>query len=220
MLFLACAAIAPADALWDKAVALTGGSTGWIPSSASVLLQLLDPRGLAQDTWQSWFKLTPAQNGAVSLQLVRSTHNGDDTTDREQKSQRQTGDNPIPRWDTPFDPAVQKSVSAAARGQSEAVEGRTCALYDFTMTKGDGTTLHGTAWLDQSTGAPVMIRYSASRLPRGIVELTTTLRYSSDATRQGFLREALVEGVGGILFVRRSFRSVITIDDWARSGSS
>ncbi len=219
-LLVAAALPGGADALWDKAVTFARGSSGWVPSSVSVLLQLLDGKGLVQESWQSWLKLSASDDGSTSLQVVRSVHNGEDTTEREQQSQRRTGQSPMTRWDNPLDPAVQGTVTAQARSQGEVVDDKRCVVYDFTMAKPDKTTLTGTAWLDESTGAPVRIRYSPGRLPRGVAALTTTLRFSRDSGRQGFLQEALIEGAAGILFVQRAFRSVITIDDWSRGGSS
>ena len=91
---------------------------------------------------------------------------------------------------------------------------------DFTLVKKDHATLSGRAWLDAASGAPVQVRSTSSPLPRGVFEMTTTLRFGQGPGKEGFLREALVEGVGGILFISKSLRSVITVGDWWRRGSS
>jgi len=100
------------------------------------------------------------------------------------------------------------------------VDGRTCALYDFTFRKGDKGTLTGTAWIDAASGAPVQARYTSLPLPRGVYSLTTTMKFSRGPAGDGFLQEVTVEGVGGLLFVKKNFRSAITVGDyWKRSAS-
>lgn len=211
-----CGAAAPADPLWSKAVEITRASVDWVPGSVSFVLQLVDEKGMAQDSWQSWYTLAPGADGAVGMDVVKATHNGDDTTAREQENQRKSKREPPTHWDNPFDPKVQQDVTMKATGKTELLGGRSCSLYDFVFTKADKTTLTGTAWLDALTGAPLQVRYTASPLPRGLATLTTTLRFAKGPAGDGFLQEARVEGVGGILFIKRNFRSVVTVGDYWR----
>jgi hypothetical protein len=210
------AAGAPSDPLWNKAVEITRASVDWVPGSASFVLQLVDEKGAAQDSWQSWYTLGPGTDGAVTMEVTKSTHNGDDTTAREQENQRKSKREPPTHWDNPFDPKVQSSVASKPTGKTELLDGRSCTLYDFSFTKADHSTLSGTAWLDTASGAPVQVRYTAAPLPRGVFSLTTTLRFTKGPAGDGFLQEAFVEGVGGILFIKRSFRSVVTVGAYWR----
>lgn len=207
---------APADPLWGRAVELTRASVGWMPGSASFLLQLVDDKGLPQDTWESWYTLGPGDSGSVTMEVVKASHNGNDTTAREQENQRKSRREPPTRWDNPFDPGMQGQVTAAPTGKTEQIDGRSCTLYDFTFRKDERSTLVGTAWVDTASGAPVQARYTASPLPRGVFSLTTTLRFAKGPTGEGFLQEALVEGVGGVLFIKRTFRSVVTVGAYWR----
>jgi hypothetical protein len=214
LLGASAAAGAPLDPLWGKAVEMTRASVDWVPGAASFVLQLVDEKGVTKDSWQSWYTLAAGTGGAVTMDVVKATHNGDDTTAREQENQRKSKREPPTHWDNPFDPKVQPTVSSKPTGKTELVDGRSCTLYDFSYTKADHTTLSGTAWLDAATGAPVQVRYTADPLPRGVFSLTTTLRFSKGPAGEGFLREAFVEGVGGILFIKRSFRSVVTVGEY------
>jgi hypothetical protein len=199
------------DPLWSKAVEITRASVDWVPGSASFVLQLVDEKGAAQDSWQSWYTLAPGTDGTVTVEVVKATHNGDDTTAREQENQRKSKQDPPTHWDNPFDPKVQSAVTMKPTGKSEPLAGRPCASYEFAFRKSDKSTLSGTAWIDAVTGAPVQVRYTASPLPPGLSSLTTTLRFAKGPAGEGFLQEALVEGAGGILFIKRSFRSVVSI---------
>ena len=87
-----------------------------------------------------------------------------------------------------------------------------CNLFAFTLRKKDGTKVVGTAWLARDTGAPVEASYTYEPLPKGVFEMSATLRYGRGPQGEGALREVRIEGAGGMLFIRRSFRSTITLD--------
>jgi hypothetical protein len=98
---------------------------------------------------------------------------------------------------------------------------RRCALYDFLLRRKDASVLTGTAWLDAESGSPVELRYTVSPLPRGLFHMKTTLRFARGPAGDGFLSEVFVEGVGGVLFIKKSFRTVIAMDGyWRRESAS
>ena len=221
LLLLAPAALhaaSSADPLWGKAVDFARVSKDWAPGNASFLMELVDDKGTAQESWQVWYRVSVSATGDMALEVTRAMHNGVDTTQKEQETQKKRKATPFSMGDNPFDPQVQESVAAVARGSTETVAGRTCALFDFTMKKKDGSVLSGSAWLDARTGAPVEVSYTASRLPRGVLQMKTTLLYAAGPAGEGFLKEARIEGVAGILFFRKSFRTAITVDGYLRRG--
>jgi hypothetical protein len=211
-------ASSPQDPLWGKAVELARAGKDWVPQTASFLLELVDDGGVPRESWQSWYRISVSPSGDMILEVTRAVHNGADTTEKERESQKKRKATPFSMGDNPFDPLLQETVDAAPRGETATVAGRRCARYDFSMKKKDGAVLTGTSWLDERTGAPVEVSYTGSRLPRGVLELATTLRYAPGPGGEAFLKEARVEGVAGILFLRRSFRTSITIEGYARRG--
>jgi hypothetical protein len=77
--------------------------------------------------------------------------------------------------------------------------------------------MEGTAALDRASGAPVEVSYTVSPLPPGIEKMTTVLRYAPGPAGQGFLSEVSMEGAGGILFIRKVFRSTVSMSGyWLR----
>ena len=209
------------DPLWNKAVEISRASRGWIPGSASFLLETVDEKGASTESWQLWYRIAPSPTGGVAAEVTRATHNGADATKKEQENQKKRKAMPFTMQDNPFDPAVQASVEPRARGETALVGERRCALYDFSMKKKDASVLTGTAWLDAESGSPVELRYTVSPLPRGLFEMRTTLRFALGPAGDGFLSEVLVEGVGGILFIRKGFRTVIAMDGyWRRESTS
>jgi hypothetical protein len=217
-LVLAASLLFPAagrpDALWDKAVSIMRPAVDWAPGSASFVLELVNAKGATQESWRSQFRIAGRPDGTLAVEVISASHNSEDTTTKEQENQRKRKQGPLPHWDNPFDPGVQAAVSATPRGLTEMVEGRSCALYDFTLAKEDGSKIAGTAWIDVASGAPVQVLSSQSPQPRGVFSMTTTLRFGRGPAGEGFLREASVEGVGGFLFIRRSFRSTVTVGDY------
>ncbi len=220
---LALAALAPlsagalSDALWGRAVEIARIAKDWVPGNAAVTIELVDADGKAQESWDSEYRLSADATGDVALQVERSSHNGVDTTSKDRASQSRRPRQPFNMGDNPFDPGVQPGIQAVRLPDTQSLQGRLCTVYDFTMRRKDGTVLSGTAWLDASSGEPVQVSYTAKPLPRGVFEMQTTLLYGKGPAGGGYLTEARVEGVGGILFIRRAFRSRITVDGyWKR----
>ncbi len=205
VLVLPAHAAATADPLWAKAVEIGRRNRLWVPGEARFLLELVDENGTLKDSWESWYRMSPGADGKPVLEVVRELRNGVETTPKERKRPFSTGDDP-------FDPGVQEAVQARPRDETRLVDGAPCSLYDFTLKKKDGTSLVGTAWLAQGTGVPVEVSYTYSPLPKGVFEMTATLRYGVGAQGEGALREVRIEGSGGVLFIRRSFRSTIALD--------
>ena len=209
------------DPLWNKAVEIFRANREWLPGSASFLLEIVDDKGAPTETWRLWYRIAPAPAGGVAAEVTRATHNGADSTKKEQENQKKRKAMPFTMQDNPFDPAVQASVEPRARGETELMGDRRCALYDFLLRRKDASVLTGTAWLDAESGSPVELRYTVSPLPRGLLHMKTTLRFARGPTGDGFLSEVFVEGVGGILFIKKSFRTVIAMDGyWRRESAS
>jgi hypothetical protein len=205
LLVLPLLAAAPADPLWQKAVEIGRRNRDWMPGEARFVLELVDEKGTPKDSWESWYRMSPGADGKPVLEVVRELRNGVEATPKQRRRPFSTGDDP-------FDPGVQESVEAHPRGESRPVNGVLCSLYDFALKKKDGTSIVGTAWLAQATGIPVEVSYTYVPLPKGVFEMNATLRYGTGAQGEGALREVRIEGSGGVLFIRRNFRSTIALD--------
>ncbi len=206
------------DPLWGRAVESARAAAQWVPGRASFLIEVVDDAGHPKETWELSYRISRSASGGVVTDVVHAAHNGTDTTRSEQDAQRKRKPVPFSMGDNPFDPALQAAVDARTGGVEESIADRVCVRYNFTAKKKDGSVLTGTAWIDAATGAPVEARYSVSPLPRGVRQMTTTLRYAAGPDGDGFLAEAYVEGVAGFLFLTRAFRTTVTVDDYWRRG--
>jgi hypothetical protein len=100
--------------------------------------------------------------------------------------------------------------------QRKAVDGKICLGHTFrqkSKNKEEGT-LVGTAWLEKESGAPLEVQYTNEPLPKHVKELTTTVRYAllPDGTWEG--REMKMEGMGGILFIKKRFRMTMRFEEY------
>jgi len=207
------------DPLWSAAVKNASQTANWVPGDAAFLIQLVDDKGMPQETWQTWYHLSASSTGDVVLDVVRAEHNGKDTTHKEQETQKKRKNMPFTMGDNPFDPLVQDAVVARRLPDTALKNGVTCAAFDFRMKKRDATVISGTAWVDAHSGMPVEVSYGAQPLPRGVFTMTMSLLFSPAAPGQGLLSEVVLEGVGGFLFIKRNFRSTITLGGYWRRGS-
>ena len=220
LLFPRALAAAPADdALWSVAVKAAAIAADWVPGEAAFVLQLVDDTGSPQETWQMSYRLSASATGDIAMDVVRAAHNGTDTTQKEQENQKKRKSTPFSMGDNPFDPLVQDSLEAQRLPDRALKDGVACVAFDFRLKKKDATVITGTAWLDERTGNPIEVVSTGKPLPRGIFQMTTTLRFGQGPTGQGFLKEVLVEGVGGILFIKKGFRSTIGLGAYWRRGS-
>jgi hypothetical protein len=207
------------DSLWIAAVKSATVAADWVPGDAAFLIQLVNDKGLPQETWQTWYRLSASSTGEVTMDVTRASHNDTDTTQKEQENQKKRKSTPFSMGDNPFDPLMQDAVEARRLPDTVLKGGVSCVAFDFSMKKKDATTITGTAWLDARSGIPVEVSYTSQPLPRGLFKMTMTLRYASGPAGDGFLNEVLVEGVGGFLFIKKNFRSTITLGGYWRRGS-
>ena len=224
VLALALAAAAPAPAapanpLWSKAVESASRAKQWSPGEMRLVIEMADDAGKVLDTWDNRYRLSPGEDGAVRTDVVSASRNGKDETRKEREAQakrdrsaRTDGEPPMGGFGVdPFDPGLQGSVEIRPLAGNRQIAGRTCVAFAFSLTQPKNSVLEGTAWLDAESGLPVEFVSSLRPLPRGVHEMSTTVRYTD-----GFVSEVRVEGSGSLLFLKRRFVSVVTFGGWFR----
>jgi hypothetical protein len=217
-------ALAPADALWGKAVEISRRNKAWVPGSTVFRIELLDEQGRSQERWETKMLLSPGTDGEPVPVVESASHNGKDVTAREKENQarrnedsRRKGRQPYRMTEDPFDPDLQDGVEVSVTGETRTVGGRECVLYTFRVSRKQGSAMEGTAALDRTSGAPVEVSYTVNPLPTGVQKMTTVLRYSPGPAGEGFLSSVSLEGTGGLLFIKKVFRTTVSLDGyWSR----
>jgi hypothetical protein len=223
---IALSAAAEQDPLWSKAVGLARRSKPWMPGTTVMQLELLDDKGASTESFETLMRISPDTAGNPVTEVEKATHNGSDVTASQREAQEKRNRDaaksgkpaPFMLGDNPFDPDVQSVVQVEVLGRTALVSGVTCAMYKFSWKKTDGAEVSGTAALETKTGAPREVEYTLKPLPAGVWSMKTVLRYGDGPEGGGYLREVFIEGTGGVLFIKKSFRTLITLDAYWKNG--
>lgn len=213
------------DSLWQKAVALSGANEDWVPGLLVVQMEMLDGKGSAQSTEETWMKMSLGPDGKVKEDVIKQMKDGKVKDGPETKVETRTGEEKkkgekkgtsisISSSDDPFSPKVQTSVSAKRIAQSKTILGKTCVGYEFTLTSKEGKTQSGIAWLEDPTGIPLEMQYTVHPLPPHVQHLSTTVRYESTPEGAWHPQEMVMEGSGGFLFIKKAYRGVVHFSDY------
>jgi len=170
-LALACSLAAPpassaADPLWQKALAVAAANDGVLPRRMLETEKLMDVDGDVVATTVSTFELVREQ-GKVARRLVKATRNGKEFTEKKQK---ELDEGPgkdrelFRRSDNVFLVENQARVEVRRTARSQEIAGRRCAGYGFKL-QGELGPVNGLAWLDEATGAPLLVEASPTAFP-------------------------------------------------------
>ena len=171
------------DSLWQKAVALSRANEDWAPGLLVVRMEMLDGRGSAQSTEETWLKMSLGPDGKIKEDLIKQVKDGPETKvearagEGKKKGEKKETSISVSSNDNPFSPKVQGNVSAKRTVQSKIILGKPCAGYEFKLSTKEGKTLSGTAWLEDPTGIPLEIQYTVRPLPAHVQRFSTLVRY-------------------------------------------
>jgi hypothetical protein len=212
------------DSLWQKAVTLSGGNEDWVPGFLVVRMEMLDGRGNAQSTEETWLKMSLGPDGKIKKDLIKQEKDGKVKDGPEMKVEARSGEGKKKgertktsvsiSSDNPFSSKVQGNVSAKRTDQPKTILGKPCAGYEFKLSMKEGKTLSGTAWLEDPTGIPLEIQYTVRPLPAHVQRLSTLVRYETTPEGAWRPREMVLEGSGGFLFIKKAYRGVIRFSDY------
>lgn len=121
---------------------------------------------------------------------------------------------------TPFDPGVQDSVSAYRVAASDPPPGGPHAAFEFTQLIDGETRLRGVAWVEESTGTPIELRFAPDPLPKRVKEMSMRVRFAMVADTAWVPVEMEVNAMGKLLFFKKRYRSTLAFSDhWWHEGS-
>lgn len=218
------AAFGEAGDLWRKAVEAVGRAKSWVPGSTEFRLEMLDDKGNPTgESQETWYRLSPEDGGGVRTEVVRSLKNGKDNTKEDRETQeRQNRDRkkdgraqPFSMGDNPMDPEVQGNVEVKPAAGARTIEGQACVAYEYSLKTKSGR-IRGTVWLSGQSGLPLEMSMGMDPLPAFVQKMSTVLRYERGPAGEARVREALVEGTGGVLFIRKNFRMSFRLGGWWR----
>lgn len=219
--------------LWRKAIDILAANLDWVPGSMTMQFELLDKNGEADMVNTSTYKIYLDENGEVQSELVRMINDGEDVTEKEkakaeakeeekekenddakeQGEDSEEGNVGFSMAESPFHPENQGKIQLKPLDQEKTVDGQVCRGFDYSLPLEENTRI-GTAWLNVETGAPVLHEFSTDPLPPRVKEMKNIVRYHYTPAGDFYTTEAMFEGVGGFLFIKKRFRGTMTFEDY------
>ena len=209
--------------LWNTAVNILADNLNWVPGEMTMQFEMLDKKGHADMVNVSTYKIYADENGDVHSELVKMLNDGEDVTEKEkakaEKSEKDKNDGPgdmehsMSWMDSPFHPDNQDAIQLTPLEKEETIEGKRCRRFDYTLPRSESTRI-GTVWVDVETGAPLRHEFTTDPLPPRVKKLTNIVIYEYTADGAFYTKQAMFEGVGGILFIKKRFRGTMTFKDY------
>jgi len=213
--------------LWTRAVAFMEQQPKRIPGKFLSRLEMIDRKGKVTEAFDQWYSLNRDEGGKYRQYLLKAVRNGIDVTERERKAllkseakkkQRAGDQNGFSyNWgDTPLNAAKQDLVQVSVGDERQTLFGRSCLRFDFVqmIERGKPEQLKGMAWIDEQSGCPVKIEFTRDPLPRFVKSFWSVYRFDAEPSGVWVLREMNMEGEGGLLVIKKHFRSTITFDEF------
>jgi len=229
---------APADPLWLKAVerAREAEQAGLVPGTVRIETVVAKKDGSVDHAGTVVFRTTddPAEADGVGLEVVSAVQDGKDVTEEARRADTEARRKAAERrkekkgdaGDTlklsldyhPFSPKIQGQVTARREGE-ETLGDRRAAVFSFRHTAPSGkTALAGRAWVDAETGLPLRVDASPDPLPRLADSMVTRVWFRSGPEGTWLPERAELSGEGGLLFIRRAVKSLVTFSDFRKKG--
>ncbi len=223
-----------ASELWQKAVAVFAKNNDLFPGQVRTSVAMLDGKGRPKKTFERELRYFLDSQGKISAELVWAKDNEQDVTAKvkaeihEEERMARSGEESensmtFSLRDVPFDPEKQDQVEVEAHPDAASLFGYSCRRFDFALRisgktagrrKGKPVTMKGMAWIDEASGAPVKFEFAPDPLPSKVKSLWTVFTYGPGPNGEWLLKEIASEGVGGILFIKKRFRSRVELDDY------
>jgi hypothetical protein len=216
----------PDAGIWKKAVALAARNANWVPSDLYLRVEELNRSGLVKNIRETWMKLSLDDSERLKPEVVRALKNGEDVTDEaREKQRRKTGDageedDSSIQVTTPFDPDVREAVTFAATGERRVISRSRCVGFEFTQevepSKGKPFRLRGKAWLEEGTGAPLLMTFTLDPKPLGVKQIENTVRFEFQGNERWYPQSVETEGTAGFLFIKKTFRTRMEFSGYER----
>ena len=224
--------------LWQKALDVFQKNSDWFPGKVTIFSEVLDRHGRSDSITKLYFNITVDDKGEIRTELMQAIKNGKDISAdmknklqireaQEEKTAKKKDTLTVSLADNPLNPDRQQDVTVRAHAEKQLLFGKICQRFDFSFKteivrkdKAEKITWIGKAWLEENNGIPVKLEFSFEPLPKRVHSLWTIYLYDITATGDWVLKEIKVQGQGGFLFIKKSFRSTTSFSHYRRRGQS
>jgi hypothetical protein len=187
------------DPLWQKALEIASHNDHWVPGYVVHNEEVFSRIGIRQEKTITHSRVTPHESREVEVTFLQILFNGRDIT-REFTDEFGTMmilDESEYRVEHPFRESVQSNVEYSRLDKTKNINGNHCLSYDFTYENEKGVW-KGTAWIDETTGAPVKVEGVLLSVPLDerwytTLGLEVTTVFTTDETGAWYPMEAVVD---------------------------
>ncbi len=217
--------------LWNRAVTAYAPAKDLIPQAMKITSHMLNSKGEIQSTSEQELRNSYTEAGVLQSEILRATDKGKDVTDKaraEQKKQQQKSKkNPGGRKrsmsvgydEMPLALSRQSHVTVQMQDKTENIDGHSCRRFMFSMnanTEEDDqpVMIKGQIWIDEERGLPLKLEFAPDPLPSKVKSLQTVYTFQADTDGRWVVRKISINASGGILFIKKYFRSQIVLSDY------
>ncbi len=159
---------APADTLWQKAVAVSKSNYKWMPGTIHEREDIYDKKGNLKDTGERTYRFLLKEDH-LDVELVSATKNGKDALEDAAKEFEKEKEDLLgeDREGDPFHSDNQDAINLHRLDRTEFLDGVSCVVFEYEIER-KGRAWSGTAWLDDRTGAPLRTCIRPVKFPHKI----------------------------------------------------
>ena len=182
----------------------------------------------------------PGSGSEPDVEIVRVIRNDDDITEERREDngggglsaifgspddgdfpsdESDNGNGSGPGDSNPFDPSLQSLVTYSRSGETRFIDGRRTIAFSFRQQSGDDPEqfVKGTAWLDESSGAPLLIDSTLDPLPSRLLNEFSIRSHFSENDDRWVLTRLEVDVAARVLLIRREFETNVTFSEHYRN---
>jgi len=187
------------DPLWLKAVEIANDNEKWVPGYVIHNEEVYSRIGIRQEKTETHSRLNPYENRDVEVTFLQIVQNGRDITEEftEEFGKTIVLEEAEYRVDHPFRASAQSSVRYTRQDKTKKINGSLCISYEFTYENEQGTW-RGTAWLDETTGTPLLVQGTLVSVPLDekwytLSDLEVITTFTTDENGAWYPAEAVVD---------------------------
>jgi hypothetical protein len=219
--------------LWNRAVSAYALGQNLIPGRLNISFSLLSGKGDVTENHEREVRyFWDEKTGKLQSELLWARDKGKDTTKKaqadekkqQQKAEAKKGEKKrslsLGHDELPLALKRQPDVRVDQTSERRTIEGRSCLGFNITMEvppseeNKETSLLKGRAWIDEERGLPMELTLRPDPLPSRVKAMNMTYTFHEDPNRHWVVKAFTMEGSGGFLFIKKHFRSQVTLSDY------
>ena len=197
------------DHLWQKSLELFSKNSEWHPGMLLVRTKEYSDSGELKSSTYTEIEYRIDNNGELKPEIVLAVKDGKDITEKQKRGRRRDGN---PFLASPFNPEFQESIEVTPTNTTKRVGSGICRGYELTLEY-EKKRYTGTAWIEESSGAPLLLILEMISLPTFLDSMIMTFHYTFMPDGTWYTTKIEMEGSGTILFQKKIFYSETVLEN-------